>query len=126
MSAQAAPQMAAREALQQQADRLAQLQQATGPQLRLVPALALLAEAMPSSAWISNLRTEGEKVFISGFAEDAAALVQRLSRQDGIHSARLSSPAIRNANAKQESFTIEVEFAPALQRLSPAGGEAAP
>ena len=74
LNAQATEQLAAREALQQHADRLALLQAATGEQLRLMPALALLTRALPKSAWISSLRLASGKLLISGFAENAAAL----------------------------------------------------
>ena len=117
LSEQVAPQMAKREALQAHADRLAQLRSVIGSQPRLIPALAAVTQALPQSAWVNTLRLEGGKLFISGYAEDAAVLVQLLGKQPGVQSARLASPAVRNGSTGQETFTIEIEFDASLQRL---------
>ena len=66
----------------------------------------------------TTLKTaQGGKLFISGYAEDAAVLVQLLGKQPGVHSARLASPAVRNGSTGQETFTIEIEFNASFWRI---------
>lgn len=120
LTAEAAPQQAVRETLQIQTERMIRLHEVAGDQLQAVKALALVTEALPETAWINLMRVEGGKMFISGFANDAATLVQDLSKRSGVHGARLSSPAVRHGNSTQESFTIELQFDAALDRLAPA------
>ena len=93
LTAETAPQQAVRETLQIQTERMISLHEVAGDQLQAVKALALVTEALPETAWINLMRVEGGKMFISGFANDAATLVQDLSKRSGVHGARLSSPS---------------------------------
>lgn len=123
LNAQVAPQLKQREALHQQEARLQSLQGLIGQQLALVPVLGLLTQAVPDSAWLNSLRVEGGKVIASGYADDTAALLQRLGAQPGVKSVRLPTPAVRHNSATKESFTIEMEFDPARYGLTRKGGE---
>ena len=108
MQKQAAPQLAQREALMKQLERLQTLAQLQEQQLALGPVLDLLTRTLPDGAWLTGLRVEGNKLVLNGLADDAAALVQRLAEQPGAHDVRLTSPATRGAGAAKETFIIEL------------------
>ena len=107
---ESAPQQAQREALTQRLDLLRQLSRQFDTQLALPPVLAMLTRAIPDGAWISTLRVEGAKLVLNGQADDAAALVQRLAAQPGVHDVRLASPATRPIGADKETFIIELKL----------------
>jgi general secretion pathway protein L len=112
VSSEVAPQMAQREALIRQAEALRGVGDVLKTQLAPLPVLDLVTRALPDSAWLNTLRLEGDKVTITGNADDAAALVQALSRQEGVRDVRLPSPATRSSGASKESFTIEIRLDP--------------
>ena len=70
----------------------------------------MLTRALPDGAWLTALRTEGGKLVLNGNADDAAALVQRLAAQPGVHDVRLASPATRGFGATKETFIIELQL----------------
>lgn len=107
---QAAPQLAQREAMMERLERLQAVDQLLGQQLTLPPVLDLLTRALPDGAWLTALRAEGIKLVLNGQADDAAALVQRLATEPGVHDVRLASPATRGAGANKESFIIELQL----------------
>ena len=119
---QAAPQIAQREALMQRLERLQAIDRQLNQQLALPPVLDMLTRALPDGAWLNALRIEGVKLVLNGNADDAAALVQRLAAQPGVHDVRLASPATRGAGATKESFIIELQLDPRRYGLAqPAG-----
>ena len=105
-----APQLAQREAVVKQAEALRSVGELLKTQLAPLPVLSLITRALPDSAWLTAVRIEGDKAIITGYGDDAGVLVQGLSRQDGVKSVRLPSPATRQSGAKQESFTIEMQL----------------
>ncbi len=105
---EAAPQLAAREALGRDVQALHNAASAAQGQVLLAPVLDMLTVAVPDGAWLSNLRLDGERLRINGMADDAAALVQRLAAQPGVADARLASPATRGRNDNKERFAIEL------------------
>ncbi|MFV0680477.1 PilN domain-containing protein [Ottowia sp.] len=107
---QAAPQLAQREALTENLERQRVLGEMLGRQLAMPPALDMLTRALPDGAWLTSIRVEEAKLVLNGQADDAAALVQRLSGQPGAHDVRLASPATRGAGASKESFIIEMNL----------------
>ena len=107
---QAAPQIAQREALMQRVERLQAVGEMLGKQLAMPPVLDMLTRAVPDGAWLTSIRAEGTKLVLNGNADDAAALVQRLSTQPGVHDVRLASPATRGAGAAKETFIIELNL----------------
>jgi len=107
---QAAPQIAQREALMRRVERLHAVGEQFGKQLALPPVLDMLTRAVPDGAWLTAIRVEGAKLVLNGSADDAAALVQRLSAQPGVHGVRLASPATRGAGATKETFIIEMNL----------------
>ena len=109
---QAAPQMAQREAMMQRLERLQAIDKLLLQQLALPPVLDMLTRALPDGAWLTALRAEGVKLVLNGQADDAAALVQRLAAEPGVHDVRLASPATRGAGAAKETFIIELQLDP--------------
>lgn len=107
---QAAPQIAEREALMHRVDRLQAIAQVMDNQLALSPVLDMLTRTVPDGAWLTQLRVEGSKVVLNGNADDAAALVQKLTGQPGVSNARMPQPATRAAGAAKETFVIEVNL----------------
>ncbi|ARU06299.1 hypothetical protein CCO03_17885 [Comamonas serinivorans] len=118
VSQEVAPQMAQREALVKQAEALRGVGDVLKSQLAPLPVLDLVTRALPDSAWLNTLRIEGDKVTVTGNADDAAALVQVLLKQDGVKDVRLPSPATRPAGASKENFTIEIRLDPGRYGLS--------
>lgn len=117
---QAAPQLAQREALMTELERLQTVGQLLDQQLAMPPVLDLLTRTVPDGAWLTGLRVEGNKLVLNGQADDAAALVQRLAAQPGAHEVRLASPATRGAGAAKETFIIELKLD--ARRYGPVAG----
>ena len=117
LRAEVAPQLAQREALQHRADQLGKLRQQVHDQAAPLLTLELLTRLLPDSAWLHSVQIEGAKVTLSGDADDTAALVQRLSAQQGVHGVRLPSPVTRSPGAAKEAFVIEMELDPAQYGL---------
>lgn len=107
---QAAPQLAQREALMQGLERLQAVDKLLAQQLALPPVLDMLTRALPDGAWLTALRADGVKLVLNGHADDAAALVQRLAAEPGVHDVRLASPATRGVGATKETFIIELQL----------------
>lgn len=106
----AAPQLAQREALMQRLEHLKVITEGMQQQLAMPPVLDMLTRSVPDGAWLTGLRVEGAKLVLNGQADDAAALVQRLAAQPGVHDVRLASPATRSAGTVKESFIIELRL----------------
>lgn len=111
---QSAPQVAQRDALTLSSDRLRALADLTHEQLVWLPVLDLLTRVVPDDASLYMLRLEGTKATLSGDAGDTAALVQALAREPGVKTVRLPAPVTRTGRSDKESFTIEVDFDPAV------------
>ena len=91
-------------------DRLQAVDKLLLQQLALPPVLDMLTRALPDGAWLTAVRAEGSKLVLNGNADDAAALVQRLATERGVHDVRLASPATRGAGAAKETFIIELQL----------------
>ena len=125
VSRDVAPQQAQREALVKQADALRAVGGVLKTQLAPMPVLNLVTRVLPDTAWINTLRVEGDKVILTGNADDAAALVQALSKEEGVKEVRLPSPATRPAGAAKENFNIELRLDPERFGLAKPKGAAA-
>ncbi|MDR2990620.1 MAG: PilN domain-containing protein [Burkholderiaceae bacterium] len=127
---QASVEIAAREALLAQVGQMQALRDLVGQQIALPSALDMLTRTVPDGAWLVSLRAEETKLTLTGSADDAAALVQKLAQQPGVRDARLASPATRAPGASKENFIIELQLDPARYGLvqvpqGPASGAAA-
>ncbi len=121
LNAQAAPQLAQREQMIKQTERLQAVAKIAEEQLAPLPVLDMLTQALPDGSWLSTLRMEGAKVTINGIADDAAALVRRLGSQPGVVGVRSPSPATRVGRTDKESFTLELTLDPAVFGVLRAG-----
>jgi len=121
LNAQAAPQLAQREQMIKQTERLQAVAKIAEEQLAPLPVLDMLTQALPDGSWLSTLRMEGAKVTINGIADDAAALVRRLGSQPGVVGVRSPSPATRVGRTDKESFTLELTLDPAIFGVLRAG-----
>ncbi|MDR0274981.1 MAG: PilN domain-containing protein [Burkholderiaceae bacterium] len=109
---QAAPQVAQREALMRGSQALRATGAIAAKRLALPPVLDLLTRALPDSAWLNAIRVDGDKIVITGQADDATALVSALAAMPGVSGARQSSPATRGAGDAKERFSIELRVDP--------------
>lgn len=114
LSKQAAPQLAQREKIVKQTERLQAIAKMAEQQLAPLPVLDMLTRVLPDGSWLSNLRLEGGKVTISGAADDTAALVRSLGGQPGVLGVRSPTPATRMGRSDKESFTLELTLDPAV------------
>ena len=114
LSKEAAPQLAQREKIVKQTERLQAIAKLAEQQLAPLPVLDMLTRILPDGSWLSTLRLEGGKVTISGAADDTAALVRSLGSQPGVLGVRSPSPATRVGRSEKESFTLELTLDPAF------------
>ncbi len=114
LSKEAAPQLAQREKIVKQTERLQSIAKLAEQQLAPLPVLDMLTRQLPDGAWLSNWRLEGGKVIINGVADDTAALVRGLGNQSGVLGVRSPSPATRVSQLNKESFTLELTLDPAV------------
>ena len=114
LNKEAAPQLAQREKIARQTERLQAIAKLAEQQLAPLPVLDMLTRILPDGSWLSNLRLEGGKVTINGAADDTAALVRSLGGQPGVLGVRSPSPATRVGRSDKESFTLELTLDPAV------------
>ncbi|WP_423456981.1 PilN domain-containing protein [Ottowia sp. VDI28] len=117
LNAQAKPQLAQREQMVKQTERLQAIAKMAEQQLAPLPVLDMLTRTLPDEAWLSTLRMEGTKVVINGMADDTAALVRSLGKQRGVGEVRSPSPATRVGNSKKEAFVLEITLDPGVYGL---------
>ena len=118
LQTQVAPQVALRESMTQQSERLKSVGDIAAHQMAWLPVLNMLTRAVPDGAWLTSIRVEGSKVVIHGNGDDAAALVQRLASQSGVREVRLLSPATRGGAALKEVFNIEMNLDPKIYAVA--------
>lgn len=108
MSAKTKDVVAKRETLMQSADKVAGLSELLGERIDGVQVLSMLTHVLPDDTALQSARIQGSKVTISGLTENASALMQKLSNQDGVKDVRAPSAATRMGGGNKESFTIEL------------------
>lgn len=114
LNAQAKPQLAQRELVVKQTERLQAIAKTAEQQLAPLPVLDMLTRTLPDGAWLSTLRMEGSKVMINGIADDTAALVRSLGKQRGVGEVRSPSPATRVGSSQKEAFALEITLDPSV------------
>ncbi|PWB17974.1 MULTISPECIES: PilN domain-containing protein [unclassified Comamonas] len=108
MAAKTADVVAKRESLIQSADKVAGLSELLAERIDGVQVLSMLTKVLPDDTALQSARIQGSKVTISGLTENASALMQKLSNQDGVKDVRAPSAATRMGGGNKESFTIEL------------------
>jgi general secretion pathway protein L len=84
-----------------------------------------LTTVMPDSAWVSDLRIDGNVVEFTGFAKSAAALVAPLENSPLFVQASLTSPVVLDSAEDKERFSIRLRLdGPSAAPNAEAGGDA--
>lgn len=110
MAAKTTDVVAKRESLIQSADRVAGLSELLAERIDGVKVLSMLTKVLPDDTALQSARIQGSKVTISGLTENASALMQKLSNEEGIKDVRAPSAATRMGGGNKESFTIELSL----------------
>ncbi|WP_312460786.1 PilN domain-containing protein [Comamonas sp.] len=108
MAAKTTDVVAKREALIQSADKVGGLSELLAERIDGVKVLSMLTNVLPDDTALQSARIQGSKVTISGLTENASALMQKLSNQEGVKDVRAPSAATRMGGGNKESFTIEL------------------
>lgn len=108
MAAKTADIVAKRDTLIQSADKVAGLSELLAERIDGVQVLSMLTNVLPDDTALQSARIQGSKVTISGLTENASALMQKLSNQEGVKDVRAPSAATRMGGGNKESFTIEL------------------
>ena len=69
-----------------------------------------LTMVMPDSAWVSDLRIDGDVVEFTGFAKSAASLVAPLENSPLFMQASLTSPVVLDSSEDKERFSIRLRL----------------
>ena len=84
-----------------------------------------LTTVMPDSAWVSDLRIDGDVVEFNGFAKSAASLVAPLENSPRFMQASLTSPVVLDNSEDKERFSIRLRLSHGDGAPSPAGDDQA-
>jgi general secretion pathway protein L len=69
-----------------------------------------LTVILPDSAWVTDLRMDGDLVEFTGFAKSAASLVPLLATSPLFSEAGLTSPVVLDSNEDKERFSIRLQL----------------
>jgi general secretion pathway protein L len=84
-----------------------------------------LTTVMPDSAWVSDLRIDGDVVEFNGFAKSAASLIAPLENSPLFMQASLTSPVVLDNSEDKERFSIRLRLSHGDGAPSPAGDDQA-
>ena len=108
--------MAASDGVQKESEAVRKLKADRSPSVHIIDELTRL---LPDSAWINDLKIEGDTVDISGFAKPAAALVPVLERSKLFSSAALSAPVVLDSGEDKERFSFRLRLRQAASASAP-------
>jgi general secretion pathway protein L len=86
---------------------MGRLLQARIPLARIMEELTVV---MPDSAWVSDLRIDGDVVEFTGFAKSAASLVAPLENSPLFMQASLTSPVVLDSSEDKERFSMRLRL----------------
>ena len=112
LARQARPVLAQRESLVQANEAMGKLSSILQQRIDPLRVLEVLTRELPDGSALQSLRMQGDTVTISGVANDAASLMQRLGQMPGLRDVRAPAPATRHAGAAFETFTIAFQLDP--------------
>jgi general secretion pathway protein L len=78
------------------------------PAARIIEELTAI---IPDSAWVSDLRIDGEVVEFTGYAKSAAALIPLLEAAPLFQEASLTSPIVLDSAEDKERFSVRLRLA---------------
>ena len=102
-----APVVRDREQVVLASNKLNALAEILGERIEPLRVIDTLTQVLPDDAAVQALQLVGTKVSLSGQANDAAQLMQKLGEQPGIREVRAPAAATRLSNSNKESFSIE-------------------
>lgn len=88
-----------------------------------VAALEELSRLLPDTAWVTDLKIEGNTIDVSGLATQAVQLVPILERSAFFRDASLTSPLTFDQREDKERFSIRVRFRTTLPTDSTETGQ---
>ena len=94
--------------------------------LTAVEILDNLTKLLPDSAWLTDLRIEGDRIEFSGDAESAAPLVSAFESSKLFAGAALTSPVTRERGDTKERFSMRVRLREFGDAKTSRTGETAP
>ena len=121
----AMPVLAEREAFAKANDKLSSLNGMFGNSLAPLKVLQLVTDALNDDASLLSLQVQGNKVNITGQAQNASLLMKQLDATPGFREVRAPAPSTKPLGASRESFTIEFTIDP-QQLPSPAAEAESP
>ncbi|MCB1907710.1 MAG: PilN domain-containing protein [Rhodocyclaceae bacterium] len=110
MQASARDEVAAKERLGRMTRLLAELSGSGRGARELMSVLGRITLAVPDEAMIRRLSIDDGEVQLTGLADDAAQLLQVLSRQPGFAAVKSPGAITRNARTGKEAFVIEFQL----------------
>ena len=113
-----------REQVMRSADKITALSTLLSERIDMVKVLSMLTGVLPDTTALQSLRVQGSKATITGLTDNASALMQLLSQQEGIKDVKAPSAATRMPGINKESFSIELAldaktFGPTLKLEAP-------
>ena len=92
--------------------RVQRLVEGRASTLRIVEEVTRL---VPDTAWLEELRIDGDVVEIAGLAASATALLPAFERSPLFHESRFTAPLQRDQATDRERFRLRVRLRPAVQ-----------
>lgn len=92
------------------ADRRAAVERLARSRAPMALALDRLTALLPDTAWVYDLRIDGQTVEISGFAKSAAALIPLIERSETFTEATLTAPVVLEGGEDKERFSLRARL----------------
>jgi general secretion pathway protein L len=108
----AIPVLSEREGFSKATEKIASLKEMFGNTLPPLQILQLVTDALNDDASLLSLQIQGNKVNITGQAQNAALLMKQLDATPGIRDVKAPAPATKPLGALRETFTIEFVIDP--------------
>lgn len=108
----AIPVLAEREGFNKATEKISSLKDMFGNTLAPLQILQLVTDALNDDASLLSLQIQGNKVNITGQAQNASLLMKQLDATPGFRDVRAPAPATKPLGAVRESFTIEFNIDP--------------
>ncbi len=119
LHADAAPAVAQRDLLVQQAEKAAVIGRYVGSHADSLKVIHAITRAVPDDAWLTILKIDGLTVSLVGNATNVATLLRSLEQMPGARDVRATSAAMRRRDGDKETFTIEIKLDPSVYARVP-------
>ena len=102
-----APVVSEREAFILSINRLGTLSDVLSARIDPLRVMDIVTKVLPDDTSVQIMQVQGAKVTINGLTASAAALMQQLSNQPGLHDVKAPTGASRPQGAQRENYVIE-------------------